>query len=218
MECQGSGRPKDEDEEVLAKSRRTLEQKARLYEKLRRGEDDDVSEVVRENILVDFVRKDWDPVGKRFVADEPEQIVRVEKVEFVDEFGRTRLVTVEEHAALVKTKQELANKLIESLKAPTNDEAEEAIAGPAHYDDTQEIRSKGIGFYRFSQSESARQKQLAELNVLRQSTVESRSKAMILKEQRRIVQEARLAKVRERRLRQQQGKDGLHHKDAEEQT
>lgn len=168
-----------------------------------------ISQAVRENVLVDFVRKDWDPVNKTFVVEQEEEAGRSSseemKKEFIDEFGRSRLVTLEEYEALVKAQQKLANQLIETMrKQDDNFDGDGDNVGPAHYDDTKEIRTKGIGFYRFSQSESERQGQLAELNALRQSTLEGRTKSMILKEQRRLMKESRLAKVQERRTQQQQ--------------
>lgn len=193
------------DDEIFQKSRRMLEEKSKIYDKLRIGDDEDVSPLIKDNLLVDFDRKDWDEELKTFVNKDPVRPANIfnppsEHVEFIDEFGRCRMVSIQEHEQLMSVKKKMADELIESLK-PKIETVEET--GPSHFDDTKEVRTLGVGFYRLSQNEEERKAQLEKLSALRQETVESRTKSMILKEQRKIMQEARLQKVQERRAKLQ---------------
>ena len=54
----------------------------------------------------------------------------------------------------------------------------------AHYNAEDEIRTKGVGFFKFSTDEEQRQAQLEELNRLRQQTDESRKRAEKARQQR----------------------------------
>lgn len=176
------------EEDSWEKSRRKLEEKALLYEKMVLGDEEGVSEDVRENILIDFDRK--------FVALRdagqlpiPEEASEEEMVEFVDEFGRTRTMSKAEYEQILNT---------QSTSEPECG-PDRRTSEPEHFDDTKEIRSRGVGFYRFSKEEEERQRQMRELTELRQNTVETRTKNAILMEQRRLMKEARLEKVKERR-------------------
>jgi hypothetical protein len=62
-------------------------------------------------------------------------------------------------------------------------EAAKEVDPTAHYDDTQEVRAKGAGFYRFSGDEETRQKQLEELKKLRTETEQTREELGIEPEQ-----------------------------------
>ncbi|KAN0117606.1 protein of unknown function (DUF4078) domain containing protein [Hyaloscypha variabilis] len=76
------------DENVLHRSKRKLEEKAKIYARLKRGEDID------EDNLVDFDRKWTEKVAKGEAEDESSDVEsdggRDEEVEFEDEFGRTK--------------------------------------------------------------------------------------------------------------------------------
>ena len=41
------------------------------------------------------------------------------------------------------------------------------VAGPVHYDDSKEIRSKGVGYYKLSLNEQERKQQLLNLKQMR---------------------------------------------------
>lgn len=182
------------EEQAWEKSRLALEEKAQIYAALQRGDGSQVGDTVKDNLLVDFDRKFHNEVWQPQAQEE--------QVEYLDEFGRTRTMgksqfharqREEADAMIAQAKQESEQQLAASESEP------DTRAGPAHFDDSQEIRTKGVGFYRFAAEESERQKQLQGLMDLRRDTVESRTKTMIARERRRLAREARLQRVQERR-------------------
>ncbi|TRY55009.1 hypothetical protein DNTS_020750 [Danionella cerebrum] len=74
--------------------------------------------------------------------------------------------------------------------------------GPIHYENIrdQEARDLGVGYYAFSQDEEQRMKQRQTLDMLRDQTTEQRTKREQLKEKRKALLDARLAKVRMRKM------------------
>ncbi|XP_019850109.1 PREDICTED: coiled-coil domain-containing protein 174-like [Amphimedon queenslandica] len=92
-----------------------------------------------------------------------------------------------------------------------HDEPEEIKpVGPVHYQNVQhnEVRSHGVGYYSFSVEEEKRQAQLKTLNQLRDDTIDKRAKREQLKAKRQAILEAKLARVRQRKLKQGGGDDG----------
>lgn len=164
-------------------------------------------------MLIDFDRKNWRAAEQRYVplVDEHEGLLastleplaflagiykvslKTDLVEYLDEFGRTRLVTPEEVAVLKREKEETRMILEHSCRTRESD------AVPTHYDAEWEIRTKGIGFFRFSADELSRQKQLMELQELRRSTEEERSRHFIQRARRLRFLEARRVAAAERR-------------------
>lgn len=157
-----------------------------------------------ESILVDFDRKGWDEERKEYKViedlypDDPfeffSQVYKVadstKLVEYVDEFGRTRLVKPEEKATLDAEREETMQLFLK---------LQEESAGPSHYDAGKEVRTKGIGFFKFAQDESERQRQMKALDDLRQNTTEERERYLLQKEQRRIRIKFRLEAIKLRR-------------------
>ncbi|GFS12499.1 coiled-coil domain-containing protein 174 [Elysia marginata] len=70
-----------------------------------------------------------------------------------------------------------------------------------HYSNVQfdEIRAHGVGYYQFSKDHSKRQEELEELQKLRDETKNQQSTKEKIKDKRKAMLEARLAKVRQRR-------------------
>lgn len=70
-----------------------------------------------------------------------------------------------------------------------------------HYSNVQfdEIRAHGVGFYQFSKDHSKRQEELERLQKLREETMKQQSTKEKIKDKRKALLEARLAKVRQRR-------------------
>jgi hypothetical protein len=168
-----------------------------------------VSESFKDNLLVDFDRQfheNKEAIFAKAKLTANGQTVQhgaqfeVEMVEAEDEFGRTVMVPKSELDA-----KEQADLLIEQAKLESSLEQKGLVHHEdkelTHFNDTKEIRTTGVGFYRFSQSEGERRRQMDELCSLREDTVETRTKAMILAEQRRLMKENRLEKIRERRAR-----------------
>ncbi|XP_052086891.1 coiled-coil domain-containing protein 174-like isoform X2 [Mytilus californianus] len=90
----------------------------------------------------------------------------------------------------------------ELLRQKWEKEELEAMNGPIHYSNVRfdEKRSHGVGFFEFDKSEAGRQEQLDTLNQLRKQTQDERSKKEKLKEKRKAMLDARLAKVKQRKL------------------
>lgn len=63
-----------------------------------------------------------------------------------------------------------------------------------------EIRNKGVGYFKLSMDEMERQKQLKELHQLREDTLKEREKQQILSKKRTSTIEARLERLKEKKL------------------
>ncbi|ROL50686.1 Coiled-coil domain-containing protein 174 [Anabarilius grahami] len=193
-----------EEENTLDKSRQKLEEKARLYEQMtkgdfpgdRDGEDSDV------NV----------PVPAPQNANE-------EWVDYVDALGRSRRCLRKDLPDFQKMDQDLQNKRVtgadrtllsedmrrEMQREQWEREEEEQMSrpvGPIHYENIkeQEARELGVGYFAFAQDEDQRRKQRETLDMLRDQTTEQRSKREQLKDKRKALLEARLTKVRMRRM------------------
>lgn len=154
---------------------------------------------MKEHLLVDFDRKFYE--DRALCRLEVTEEAFEEMVEYEDEFGRTRSVRLNEWKRLEEERLSAA-RLIEQIREEFDqgEDVKEEGARPAHYDDSIEVsRRKGIGFYRFSQAEEERTKQMEELGRLRQDTVDARTRHMILEEQRQLAKEQRLQRIAERR-------------------
>lgn len=195
------------DEEELKRSREALEAKARLYKKLERGRmlESDLNTNQRENLMVDFAFKGWNtgteefdfPVDDTSDDDNPsdrtmlgidgvmkmieEELESDDKwVEYEDEFGRLRVCKLGHLRQLQKDRQQ-----VQSYQGDSK-----------HYDGDAEIRNKGVAFYQFERDEEERTRQMSQLKKLREETVERRMRTLLVKEQRRLLLESRLSKLR----------------------
>lgn len=181
----------DESHEQWSKSHEALLQKSRLYDRLtadplqQYGTEEAAIDAVgdeKEAYLVDFLLKEDR-------ADTTHSELRAaassgEWTECTDEFGRTRLVRRAD---------------LEAATQPQAHQAHQEDRSARHYDAASEIRAKAVGYFRLSMDEAARAEQLDELSRLRSSTVESRARALILKEQKRLRMEQRLLIAANRR-------------------
>ncbi|NWH16241.1 CC174 protein, partial [Grus americana] len=84
-------------------------------------------------------------------------------------------------------------------------EEEEALRkpmGPIHYEDIREneARQLGVGYFAFSRDKELRDKQRATLDMLREQTLDQRTKREQLKEKRKAALDARLSKLRARKI------------------
>ncbi|XP_052810069.1 coiled-coil domain-containing protein 174-like [Mya arenaria] len=78
---------------------------------------------------------------------------------------------------------------------------EQEKQGPIHYADVQhkEVRTHGVGFYKFDREEESRQEQMDQLHKLRDQTKSERSRSERVKEKRKAALAVRLAKVKQRK-------------------
>ncbi|EEB09303.1 fungal protein [Schizosaccharomyces japonicus yFS275] len=166
----------DVTEEELRKSKEALEHKAKLYDDLvRHGgpnvHEEEQGDTEMGDYLVDFTKK-WAE------SNEGEN----EQMEIVDEFGRTRKVSIFEAGSTLLDQSEkykpehvIYGDYMPEFHIPEETMREiwshkEKLA--EHYDASKEVRSKGVGFYQFSLDEMERQKQFESLAELRQQTIQ----------------------------------------------
>ncbi|CAG8694831.1 5871_t:CDS:10 [Dentiscutata erythropus] len=162
---------------TLEASRIAMERKAKLYDQLKKTGIND--EKLAEEILVDFDRKALEHLSDDELKEDKPNVENDPWVEYTDEFGRTRIVrNVEDISALEQERRRWEEAALEELKN----------GGPIHYDETKEIRTKGVGFYRFSKDELEREEQMRTLKEMR------------LEAQKRKAQlDARMAMIRAKR-------------------
>ncbi|KAJ4266338.1 hypothetical protein NW762_004322 [Fusarium torreyae] len=229
----------EEETQELARARRRMEEKARLYAAMKRGD-----YVPKENEaapLIDFDRK-WaqgeegkDNYETSSDEDEAEADDSGELIEYEDEFGRVRQVTKAEKEKLDRRARrgllgaEELERMSARASAPSNliigdtvqsmafnpddpDKMEELAkkrdrsATPPlaqHYDADWEIRTKGTGFYKFSQDEGTRTAEMEGLAEERRKTEEQRRVREEQKEARRREIEKRREDMAARRAKKQ---------------
>ncbi|KAK3097850.1 hypothetical protein FSP39_013820, partial [Pinctada imbricata] len=148
-----------------------------------------------------------------------------EWVDYTDSFGRShtcmrkdlpanQLQSKDKHTT-ERNHEEVSPQLLsndmrrEMLRQKWEEEERAAMNQPIHYANVQfdEIRSHGVGFYQFAKDESTRQEQLQTLTDIRQKTKEERDWKDKIKEKRKAIREARLAKVKQRKM--QKGSEGM---------
>ncbi|KAL4655999.1 coiled-coil domain-containing protein 174 [Arapaima gigas] len=236
LRAQKDVQEKTEEENSLEKSRRKLEEKARLYEQMTKGDFPD--EETEGLYLVDFTQKiidqnkmqsqhkeredaesngeeDDEAAGPVPPPENPDE----EWVDYVDALGRSRKCMKKDLPSFQKMDQDLHGKkcepegktlLSEDMRRELQRqqwerEEEEAMkrpVGPVHYEDVREheARDLGVGYYAFARDEQLRWKQRETLDMLRDQTTDQRGKREKLKEKRKALLEARLAKVRQRKV------------------
>ncbi|XP_003973249.1 coiled-coil domain-containing protein 174 [Takifugu rubripes] len=219
-----------EEEINLDKSKRMLEEKARLYEQMTKGDFPD--EETEGLYLVDFTQKIIDKKREMHVQREqddeersssspvlPPENPEEEWVDYVDSLGRSRRCMKKDLPGFRKMDQDLNGKRMTSTdktllsedmrrelqRQEWEREEEEAMkkpVGPLHYEDIrgQEARDLGVGYFAFSQDQEQRKKQRETLDMLRDQTTEQRTKREQLKDKRKAILQARLAKIRKRKM------------------
>ncbi|XP_072136765.1 coiled-coil domain-containing protein 174 [Mobula birostris] len=228
-----------EEQQTLDKSRQRLEEKAKLYDQMTKGDLPD--EETESMYLVDFTQKIFDKqkelqaqsenqASKAAKSEQNEELAPAsevvppqnsdeEWVDYVDSLGRSRRCMKKDLSGLLamdrdlrESRQEADKKtlLSEDMKRELQrqqweKEEEEALSrpiGPVHYEDIRqnEARELGVGYFAFARDEGTRKKQIETLDMLREQTMDQRTKREKLKEKRKAMLCARLAKVRERKL------------------
>jgi hypothetical protein len=227
----------EEETQELARARRRMEEKARLYAAMKRGD-----YVPKENEaapLIDFDRKwaEGEETKEDYEtsSDEDNGEESGEMVEYEDDFGRVRQVTKAEKEKLDRRARrgllgaEELERMSARPSAPSNlivgdtiqamafnpddpDKMEElarkrdrsATPPPAqHYDADWEIRTKGTGFYKFSQDDETRTTEMEGLAEERRKTEEQRRVREEQKETRRREIEKRREEMAARRAKKQ---------------
>ncbi|XP_058421714.1 coiled-coil domain-containing protein 174 isoform X1 [Diceros bicornis minor] len=233
---------KTEEQKTLDKSREKLEEKAKLYEKMTKG--DFIDEEVEDIYLVDFTQKiidrhkemeafganrDSRKAGERDDDEEnlsekdipPPQDPSEEWVDYVDSLGRSRRCMKKDLPDLLEMDKKLQGRLFvspanentllsedmrkELQRQQWEEEEREALkrpVGPVHYEDIREneARQLGVGYFAFAQDKELRNKQMKTLEMLREQTTDQRIKRENIKEKRKAMLEARLAKLRQKKM------------------
>ncbi|KAM4588257.1 coiled-coil domain-containing protein 174 [Odontesthes bonariensis] len=219
-----------EEQISLDTAKRKLEEKARLYEQMTKGDFPD--EETEGLYLVDFTQKIIDKQRQTLEQKEkedeeressspipPPQNPNEEWVDFVDALGRSRRCMKKDLPDFQRMDQDFKGKgttssektlLSEDMRRDLQrqqweKEEEEAMkrpVGPIHFEDirAQEARELGVGYFAFSQDVEQRRKQRETLDMLRDQTTDQRTKRERLKEKRQAILRARLSKVRQRKM------------------
>ena len=204
------------DEAAFAKSRAILEAKSKLYDEIMSNSEmklmaeDDGDEDNEKSFLVDFERKIY------------ETNAASQKVEYVDSFGRTRLVTAEEYERMRAAERKYSAETVSTKKAENEIERVERLhreqmrskweaemeelrnKTDVHYQDVlfDEKRDHGVGYYKFSTDEQRRAEQMATLNQLRSHTKEEQAKFHEGQDKRQSAMAERLNKIRLRKAKE----------------
>ena len=228
----------EEETQELARARRRLEDKARRYAAMKRG--DYVPKENEAEPLVDFDRK-WaekaegkEDDSSTSSSDEDEAEDK-EVIEWDDEFGRRRRGTRADKEKMERSARrgllgaEELERMSARPSAPSNLIYGDAIQAMAfnpedadkmdelarkrdrsatppemkHYDADNEIRSKGVGFYKFSKDETTRAQEMQSLKEERGQTEHKRQAADDHKEARRREIEQRRKDMGARRAQRQ---------------
>ncbi|XP_067675051.1 coiled-coil domain-containing protein 174-like [Haliotis asinina] len=237
---------KVEEEDVLVRSRKALEAKAKLYDKISSS-----SEIPEEDgsgvFLVDFQKKVIDNIveardrecskGRQLPSDKQDEEMlsepvpppsdpQEEWVDYTDSLGRSRRCMRKDLPQLIQQDKDMAEVRGEAVNRPPpqddtdtpslmssdmhrelqrqkweKEEQEALKQSNIHYSNVQfdEIRTHGVGFYQFDKDSEKRQEQMDALNELRDQTKDERGRRERLKEKRKAMMDARLAKVKQRR-------------------
>lgn len=217
------------DSAMWHRSKRKMEEKARLYAAMKRGdvEDEDGKH------MVDFDRK-WaettekDGDGDSGSDDNDLSEGEAEQVEWVDEFGRTRTGTAAERdreQRMLQLGREMETRArpavpaniiygdtvqaaafnpdesIETKMAELAAKRDRSLTPPpdTHFDGSKEIRSKGVGFMQFSADDEERKKQMAGLDADRKETEQRRAERDKRLQDRKAEVEKRRQEIQSRR-------------------
>lgn len=234
-----------------------LQRKAKLYDKLKEERGPDLGGRADEDVLVDFVRKayeakeDSDSDGRPGKRKRTNEKAPVDDdldpwVEYLDEFGRTRIARRSQVPALPpQPQQALAKGFVKAGQtAGTSDEpallskdmmiererqeweqsaqgelaAGAGTSAPRHYDSNREVRNLGVGFYQLAQDDEQRKEQLEELKSLRNQTKQARETERARKDKRKERLEER-RKMLLAKVRRQRGEEDTPDEDvAKDQT
>ncbi|XP_061689022.1 coiled-coil domain-containing protein 174 [Syngnathoides biaculeatus] len=219
-----------EEQTSLDNAKRKLEEKAKLYEQMTKGSfpDEeteglylvDFAQKIIDNRRGGHVQKDTvsdEEETGRLSPVPPPQHPDEEWVDFVDALGRSRRCMKKDLPDFMKMDRDFngngkvsADLLSEDMRRELQRrewerEEEEAMkkpVGPVHYENirAQEARELGVGYFAFSHDEENRRKQRETLDMLRDQTTDQRSKRERLKEKKKAMLQARLTKIKQRKL------------------
>eukprot|EP00069_Balaena_mysticetus_P003103 bmy_16392T0 len=217
---------KIEEQKTLDKAREKLEEKAKLYEKMTNG--DFIDEEVEDMYLVDFTQKiidkhkEMEEIGanrdyRRTERDDDEETVSEkdipppqdpseEWVDYVDSLGRSRRCMRKDLPHLLEMDKNLQGRLAAIVWKVLGE------APPCPRPPGSEARQLGVGYFAFARDKELRNKQMKTLEMLREQTTDQRTKRENIKEKRKAMLEARLAKLRQKKMKKSK-EDGAEEED-----
>ena len=208
------------DSQIWERSKRRMEEKARLYAAMKRGDVEDAE----EKFAVDFDRKWAEKCPDEESDDDAGSEEEAEVVEYTDEFGRTRKGTRAEMARVQRAanaRSDLnSDRFTARPAAPGNviygdtiqheafhpdtqiadamdslaQKRDRSLTPPpdAHFDASKEVRNKGTGFFQFSGDAEERRRQMEGLEQERTETEKRRKERQDkLGERKRQIEERR---------------------------
>ncbi|KAJ8102292.1 hypothetical protein POJ06DRAFT_249291 [Lipomyces tetrasporus] len=167
-----------------------LEKKARQYEAIKKGRTKGLN-LVDSVLDVDLMPQDV----SEYDSEEPDDD---ELVEYTDEFGRSRMVSKYLVPKLLsdsdvkpqKPQNLIYGDVIQYNAFRGDEEAMRAILERddtqdlmVHYDASKEIRTKGVGFYNFSNDETERNREMEALKNMREETKKMLAKSREVRNQ-----------------------------------
>ncbi|XP_077430215.1 coiled-coil domain-containing protein 174 [Vanacampus margaritifer] len=224
-----------EEQRSLDNAKSKLEEKAKLYEQMTKGHfpDEETEGLYLVDFAQKIIDKRRETHRQKDADSEEEERARLspvpppqnpdeEWVDFVDALGRSRRCMKKDLPDFVKMDRDFkgngnipADLLSEDMRRELQRqewerEEEEAMkkpVGPVHYENirAQEARELGVGYFAFSHDEENRRKQRETLDMLRDQTTDQRSKRERLKEKKKAILQARLAKIKQRKLKAKGG-------------
>ncbi|MBV98520.1 coiled-coil domain-containing protein, partial [Eschrichtius robustus] len=154
-------------------------------------------------------------------------------VDYVDSLGRSRRCMRKDLPHLLEMDKNLQGRLFvspatektllsedmrkELQRQQWEEEERESLRrpmGPVHYEDIREneARQLGVGYFAFARDKELRDKQMKTLEMLREQTTDQRTKRENIKEKRKAMLEARLAKLRQKKMKKSK-EDGAEEED-----
>ena len=220
-----TAREKRDQAEAVAEQQRVrnaLEVKAKLYDKLHKGQLEDKE----GRFLVDFREDDESDDATPDFDDSGPVPEGEEWVEYVDALGRSRMAMKKDINELKErdrdlegsvrqvggaqesdTKDEEPSLLSEDMRRELlrkkweQEEEENLKKTKVHYKDLlfDEARTHGAAFYNFSRDETKRSEEMENLEAMHKETDKVRAQKDHIKNKRKVALEARLKKVRDRK-------------------
>ncbi|KAM7327938.1 hypothetical protein ACRRTK_014305 [Alexandromys fortis] len=182
-----------EEQTTLDKAREKLEEKAKLYEKMTKGDFPD--EEVEDMYLVDFTQKIIDKRKEMEVLGATRESGNAEERDDDEEFSEEDIPPPQDPS------EEHEERTSVPAMGRRRKEALKKQMGPFHYEDREnEAQQLGVGYFAFAKDKELRNKQMKTLEMLREQTTDQRIKRENIKEKQKAMLEARLAKLRQKKI------------------
>ncbi|XP_066912575.1 coiled-coil domain-containing protein 174-like [Clytia hemisphaerica] len=197
----------DEMKEMYAKSQQKMLAKAKIYEKMQKGEMEDIQDFKGETrYLVDFEQKyidsddiptstsgSQDNINRSLPRNDNADGVSSSQADFEKEEARRQRVSEDIYAADID--------YVDQLHEKWRQWQDDLLDGPVHYENVKfdEIRNLGTSYFAFSRDEEERKRQIEDFRKMREETKSVIKKKEALQNKRKAALDARLEKVKRRK-------------------